>query len=225
MNTVNKVTTVTPTEGLKMFLHEPEIHLEAQGEDYALELGIDETRVQIQFALQDSSQTKAEVGYEKGAALTPETIAEVLPKYQHLLGLLRQCKEKSLARSMAAAEQDHALREFRLFVEPDVRRLIARVLMIVVSIWNLINFRSPFIKKHLLQGFTDMTMMGVIMLRLHAEIEKQKNTYEMEAKQTSNPPLSELVMVMKEITCTLGEIVTRDFNTAKFGMQIIEIIR
>lgn len=222
-NTADKVTTVTPKEGLEIVLNRPYIDVEAQNEDYALELGIDETRMRVQFALQSASQNKAEIIYENHTVLTRQTIEEALLGHQNLLELLRQCKEKSLSKSIVAAKREHELREFYLFVEPEMRRLIIRIIMIFVNIWDFMNFRSPLTKQDLMQSFTDKTVMVAIMGRFYVEIRKQACAYEAAAKGTSNTSLNELVMTMKEIVYVLGEIVTRDQNTLRAETRVIGI--
>lgn len=225
MKTTDKITTVTPAEGLKMFLEEPHIDLTAQNEDYVLELGIDETRIHIQFALQAPHQGEAEVTYEHNAVLTRKTIQEKLAQHQRLLELLKQCQEKSLSKSIVAAKDEHELREFRLFVEPETRRLFVRIMMIFVGIWNAMNFRSPFVKKHLLQSLTDRSMMTVILTRLCAEMKSQMCAHEKAAKGVSHEPLNELVTVMKEIVYVLGEIITRDQHVLQAEMRTFEIVQ
>lgn len=223
MKTTDKITTVTPDECLKILLYKPHIHIEAQNGHYALELGIDETRVQIQFALQAPNQGKAEIAYEKDTMLTQEAIKETLPKHRNLLELLKQCQKMSLSKSIVAAKQEHELREFYLFVEPEMRRRIIRIIMLFVNIWDLMNLRSPLTKRNLLQSLTDRTMMTAIMGRLYVEIKEQMYLHEAAAKETSNQSLGELVIVMKEIMYVLGEIITRDQNALQSETRVLGI--
>ncbi len=207
-------------ETIRIITEEPTIKVEAFSDKLTIAVHTEETRRRIRLAVKGE---EIEVIYSNNAQITPEMVQEELARHSSLLQLTKSLLSEQHALTTQAVDQEMVIQSALQFVPPKLQAVAIKIAKVIISIFLLLQFKSPFFQKTINKNTTNELMILFILKRGITEISKQKATYEDAQTQRPDQQLAELVGVMGEIIYALNNVVQSMKNSLQADLRSFKI--
>ncbi|KKP38559.1 MAG: hypothetical protein UR28_C0015G0031 [Candidatus Peregrinibacteria bacterium GW2011_GWF2_33_10] len=204
-------------KAIRVITEEPIIKVESCSDRLTIAIQTELTRRKIRLAVNDD---EVEVVYSKDDQITPEMLQKELARHSSLLELAQRLRSKQYALTKQVVDNEMEIQRALQFLSPQLQTITAKIAKVIISIFMLLQFKSPFVQKNINKSAMNELVTLVMLQRGIAEISKQKVAYE--DAQTENPDqqLNKLVQMMGEIIYTLNNVAQSMENSSKANLRL-----
>lgn len=195
---------LSTVEAMSVIAQAPKIEVAITSDRFALNLQVQETRSRVRLVVNGG---EAEVVYEANDGIAPEVLQEEIGRHSALLELARTLRTNEYALTERTVDRETDIQDGLQSMPPWFKHTIIFIAKIVASIWALLQFKSPFVKRAMEKDNSNKLMALAVLIRSISEINKRKQHYENLLREDgSNQQLVELIGVMREVVVTLGNV-------------------
>jgi hypothetical protein len=120
-----------------------------------------------------------------------------------------------------AVDREMSIERALQFTPPGFKQIVLTIAKIIAGIWELLNFRSPFVQKTINTNVTEQFITLVILRRSVHEIQKQRAFYQQLTSESSNQRFAELIDIMGKIIHALNNIIGSMGNALKADIRVV----